>query len=73
MTSRCVEIMKLADETYDQLKYYGNVVSDSVIKCLEMLREFVEIDILLTDAEREDMRVYITSYIVSFYLRKYIK
>lgn len=73
MTSRCVEIMKLADETYNQLKCYGDAVSDSVIKCLKMQRKFVETDILLADAERNDMRAYITSYIVSFYLRKYIK
>lgn len=73
MTSRCVETMKLADETYNQLKCYGDAVSDSVIKCLEMQRKFVKIDILLTDAEREDMQVYITSYIISFYLREYIK
>nr|DAT86491.1 MAG TPA: hypothetical protein [Bacteriophage sp.] len=72
MKSRCREIMNLADETCNQLKCYKGAVLDSVIKCLKAQREFVEIDTLLTDKEREDMRVYITSYIVEIYLNKYL-
>lgn len=72
MKSRCAEIMKLADKTYDQYKSYGNTIANAVIKSLKMQRQFVEVDILLTNEEKKDMKLYITSYIVSFHLSKYL-
>ena len=73
MRSRCTAIMKLADETYEHYKCYGKAVKDSVKRCLEFQREFIKHDVLLSDEEREDMRVYITTYIVDIYLDKYLQ
>lgn len=72
MKSRCREIMNLADETYNHYKIYGESVKDSIVKCLKAQREFVENDTLLSDKERADMRVYVTTYIVDIYLDKYL-
>lgn len=72
MKSRCSEIMNLADDTYKQYETYGNAVADAVLRNLEMQKDFISVDILLTNEEKNDMRVYITSYIVSFYLSKFI-
>lgn len=73
MRSRCTAIMKLADETYEHYKCYGKVIKDSVKKSLELQREFVKHDVLLSDEEKEDMRLYITTYIVDIYLDKYLQ
>lgn len=70
MKSRCVEIMKLADSTYDQYKYYGKVVSRSILERLKIQREFVENDLLLSDEEKGDMDMYITTYIAELYYDK---
>lgn len=72
MTSRCIEVMKLADETYKHYKTYGKAIKDSVINSLKFQRKFVENDVLLANAEKENMRLYITAYIVSIYLDKYL-
>lgn len=70
MKSRCVEIMKLADSTYDQYKYYGKVDSRSILERLKIQREFVENDLLLSDEEKGDMDMYITTYIAELYYDK---
>lgn len=64
MASRCREIMKLADDTYNQYKCYGNAISDAVLKSLKAQREFARVDLLLTDKQRKDMIIYITTYII---------
>nr|DAO12297.1 MAG TPA: hypothetical protein [Bacteriophage sp.] len=68
MTSRCVEIMNLADNTYNQYKCYGNVIEDAVTRSLEAQRDFTKIDLLLNGDEKDDMYTYITSYIISILL-----
>ena len=73
MRSRCTAIMKLADETYEHYKFYGIAINDSVKKCLEFQREFVEHDVLLSEEEKVIMRLYITTYITNIYLDKYIQ
>lgn len=70
MKSRCIEIMKLANNTYDQYKYYGKVISRSVLEQLKVQREFVENDLLLSDEEKGDMDMYITTYISELYYDK---
>lgn len=64
MTSRCREIMKLADDTYNQYKCYGNAIANAVLKSLKAQKEFVRVDLLLTSKEKEDMIIYITTYII---------
>lgn len=64
MTSRCREIMRLADSTYYQYKYYGNATSDAVLKSLKAQREFARVDLLLTDEQKKDMITYISTYII---------
>lgn len=73
MESRCREVMKLADETYKHYKSYGKTVKDSVVNSLKFQRKFVENDVLLSGEEKEDMRLYITTYIVDIYLDKYLQ
>ena len=73
MRSRCTAIMKLADETYEHYKCYGRIINDSVKKCLEFQREFVEHDVLLSEEEKVIMRLYITTYITNIYLDKYVQ
>lgn len=73
MKSRCTAIMKLADETYEHYKCYGETINDSVKKCLEFQREFVEHDVLLSDEEKIVMRLYITAYIGNICLDKYLQ
>lgn len=73
MRSRCITIMKLADETYAHYKCYGKAVSDGVKKCLECQREFVEHDVLLSDEEKVVMRLYITAYIGNIDINKYLQ
>ena len=70
MESRCVEIMKLADNAYDWYKYYGKVILKSVLEQLKLQRKFVENDLLLSDEEKGDMDMYITEYIVQLYYDK---
>ena len=73
MKSRCTAIMKLADDTYEHYKCYGRAINDSVKKCLELQREFVEHDVLLSEEEKVIMRLYITTYITNIYLDKYLQ
>lgn len=68
MKSRCREIMKLADSTYNQYKCYGNVIKDAVIRSLKAQIDFTKIDLLLSGDEEEEMQVYITTYIVDILL-----
>ena len=70
MKSRCIEFMELADNTYDQYKCYGKMVRESVVTCLKMQREFAENDPLLSDEEKGDMIMYITTYIAQLYYDK---
>ena len=72
MISRCSEIMKLSEETYKHYKCYGKVVKDSVLKSLKFQRDFTKVDVLLSDEEREDMHLYITTFIIDIYLDKYL-
>ena len=67
MKSRCIEFMELADNTYGQYNCYGKMVGESVITCLKMQREFAENDPLLSDEEKGDMIMYITTYIAQLY------
>ncbi len=70
MKSRCNEIMKLADNTYNQYKYYGEILTESILACLKSQREFVENDQLLSDEEKGDLDMYITTYIAQLYYDK---
>ena len=70
MKSRCNEIMKLADDTYNQYKYYGEILTEHVLACLKSQREFVENDRLLSDEEKGDLDMYITTYIAQLYYDK---
>ena len=70
MESRCNEIMELADNTYDQYKCYGEICREFIIACLKMQREFAENDPLLSDEEKGDMIMYITTYIAQLYYDK---
>ena len=73
MKSRCTAIMKLADDTYEHYKCYGRVINKKKKKCLELQREFVEHDVLLSEEEKVIMRLYITTYITNIYLDKYLQ
>lgn len=70
MKSRCNEIMELADNTYNQYKYYGEILTEPILACLKAQREFVENDQLLSDEEKGDMDMYITTYIAQIYYDK---
>lgn len=73
MTSRCIAIKKLATETYNQYVCYGDVIKDAILASLKAQKAFVERDVLLSDEEREDIRLYITKYITEIILYKYLK
>ena len=64
MKSRCREIMKLADDTYNQYKCHGNLIANAVLESLKAQREFTKVDLLLTDEERKDMIIYVSTYII---------
>ena len=70
MKSRCVEVMKLADITYDDYKSYGKIIAKHVLECLKTQRKFIENDPLLSDEEKGDMDMYITTYIAELYYDK---
>ena len=70
MMSRCNEIMELADNTYNQYKCYGEILTESTLVCLKLQREFVENDRLLSDEEKGDLDMYITTYIAQLYYDK---
>lgn len=70
MTSRYNAVMKLADYTYNQYKCYGEVLIKSALACLKSQREFVENDRLLSDEEKGDLDMYITTYIAQIYYDK---
>ena len=63
MKSRCREIIKLADNTYNQYKISGDIVKKAVLKSLETLIEFIKVDCLLSQKETSDMITYVTYYI----------
>lgn len=67
MKSRYGAIMELADNTYNQYKCYGEILTESTLVCLKSQREFVENDRLLTDEEKGDIEMYITTYIAQLY------
>lgn len=73
MASRFIAIKKLAEETYNQYVCYGDVIKDATLASLKAQMEFAEIDTLLSNKEREDARLYITTYIVGILLHEYIK
>ena len=70
MKSRCNEIMKLADDTYNQYKYYGEILAEPILACLKSQRTFVENDRLLSYEEEGDIYMYITTYIAQLYYDK---
>lgn len=70
MKSRCNEIMKLADKTYNRYKYYGEILTEPILEALKSQREFVENDRLLSDEEKGDIDMYITTYIAQIYYDK---
>lgn len=70
MKSRCAEVIKLANITYDDYKSYGKIIAKPVLACLKMQREFVENDPLLSNEEKGDMDMYITTYIAELYYDK---
>ena len=70
MKSRCIEIMKLADNTYNQYKHYEKILAEPILACLKSQREFVENDRLLSDEEKGDIDMYITTYIAQIYYDK---
>lgn len=73
MISRCATIKKLAAETYNQYTCYGSVIKDATLASLKAQRVFIERDALLSSKEKEDMRLYITTYIVEILLYEYLK
>ena len=70
MMSRCNGIMELADNTYNQYKCYGEILTEPILACLKSQREFVENDRLLSDEEKGDLDMYITTYIAQIYYDK---
>ena len=64
MTNRCIEIMKLADMTYQFRESHPQISWNLVTESLKAQREFAKVDVLLTNEESQDMQVYITNYIV---------
>lgn len=70
MKSRYTEIMNLAEDTYNQYKYYGEILTEPTLACLKSQREFAENDWLLSDEEKGDIDLYITSYITKLYYDK---
>lgn len=64
MASRCREIIKLADDTYNQYVCYGHAVANAVMESLKAQREFARIDLLLSNEEKKDMVAYVTTYIL---------
>lgn len=73
MISRCIAIKKLATETYNQYTCYGNIIKDATLASLKAQKAFVEKDVFLSDKEKEDMCLYITTYIVEILLYEYLK
>ena len=73
MISRCMAIKKLATETYNQYMCYGSVIKDATLASLKAQRAFIEKDALLSSKEKEDMCLYITTYIVEILLYEYPK
>lgn len=73
MMSRCTAIKKLATETYNQYVCYGNVIKDATLASLKAQEAFVKKDVLLSDKEKEDMCLYITTYIVEILLYEYLE
>lgn len=73
MMSRCTAIKKLATETYNQYVCYGNVIKDATLASLKAQKAFVKKDVLLSDKEKEDMCLYITTYIVEILLYEYLE
>lgn len=71
--SRCTAIKKLATETYNQYICYGNVIKDATLASLKAQKAFVEKDALLSDNEREDMRLYITTYIIEILIYEFLE
>lgn len=70
MKSRYIEVMELADDTYNLYKKYGSIVARSVLERLKMQREFVENDRLLSNEEKGNADMYITTYIADLYYDK---
>lgn len=73
MMSRCTAIKKLATETYNQYVCYGNIIKDATLASLKAQKAFVEKDVLLSDKEREDMRLYITTYIIEILIYEFLE
>lgn len=71
--SRCTAIKKLATETYNQYACYGSVIKDATLASLKAQKAFVEKDVLLSDKEREDMRIYITTYIIEILIHEFLE
>lgn len=70
MKSRYIEVMELADGTYSLYKKYGSIVARSVLERLKIQREFVENDRLLSNIEKGNADMYITTYIAELYYDK---
>lgn len=70
MKSRCREIMKLADDTYNQYKCYGSAIVNPVMESLRAQKDFVKIDLLLSDEEKKDMINYILTYIIELLIKE---
>ena len=73
MISRYAAIKKLATETYNQYACYGSVIKDATLASLKAQMAFTERDVLLSNKEKEDMRLYITTYIIEILLYEYLK
>lgn len=70
MKSRCNKLMELADNTYNEYKCYGEILSETILACLKFQKEFAENDLLLSDEEKGDIDMYITTYIAQIYYDK---
>lgn len=73
MMSRCIAIKKLAMETYNQYVCYGNVIKDATLASLKAQKAFVEKDVILSDKEKEDMCLYITTYIIEILINEFLE
>ena len=73
MASRFTAIKKLATETYNQYVCYGDVIKDATLASLKAQKAFAERDILLSNKEKEDICLNITTYILGIILCEYLK
>lgn len=70
MTKRCVAVMELANTFYDEYLTHGDLWLDATEKSLVALLEFISCDVLLNKNEKNDMRIYVKTYLLKLSIKK---